>query len=72
MGVYVVPEVIGFAMVFCGGMLKQRRLAAHDQCEAGLSSLGLLAFRQEYDRLGAFATILILLPMIIAVGGAKP
>ena len=75
-GAYVVPEVIvfavGFCMVFCGGMLKQRRLAARDQCEAGLSSLGLRAFRKEYDRLGVFATILILIPMVIAVGRVEP
>ena len=75
-GAYVVPEVIAFAvgvaLVFYGGMLKQRRLAARGQCEAGLSSLSLRGFRREYDRLGALATILILIPMVIAVGRVEP
>ena len=73
---FVVPEVVALAvgviMVFGGGVLKKRRLLARNQREADLAGLRLRAFQKEYDRLGRFASILVLVPMVIAVGRVYP
>lgn len=73
---FVVPEVValvvGVAMVFGGGMLKTQRLVARGQCWADLRSIGLRDFCKKYDGLGKLSSLLIIMPMIIAIGRVKP
>ena len=76
MGALVMPEVValavGVVMVFGGGVLKKRRLSARGECEADLAGLRLRAFQKEYDRLGTFASVLVIVPMVVAVGRVYP
>ena len=73
---YVTPEVIalvlGIALVFGGGVLKMRRLLADGQDPADLRQMRYWAFCNRYYKPGQVASLLILLPMAIAIGRVEP
>lgn len=76
MGAFVIPEVvalgIGTAMVFGGGMLKMRQLAALGQRPEDLRRLGTRAFAKQYEKLGRLATVLTVVPLVVAIIRIEP
>ena len=73
---FVTPEVIvlviGIALVFGGGVLKMRRLLADGRDPADLRRMRYWAFCSRYYKPGQFASLMILLPMAIAIGRVEP
>ena len=68
----VITLVLGTALVFGGGMLKMRRLLANGQDPADLRRMRYWAFCNRYYKSGQFASLMILLPMAIAIGRVEP
>ena len=74
---YVGPEVvvlvIGMAMVAVGGWLKARALVRNRESFANLRNLPFRKFAGRYDAVGGgVSTIIIAIPMVIAIGRIYP
>ncbi len=73
---FVMPEVvaffIGIVLVFSGGMLKTRRLAALGQRLDDLRQQGYWTFCKQYNKAGQFTSYMILIHIVVAVGRVEP